>query len=128
MKCPLQSSCIRYRGAVLAVFVLWASLAIAQVTIGDNLNMSMNGSVGVGYAGGYGNLGRSSHGLGFGFDGLLNGYYFNPKFINFDVRPFFNRNQANSDFQSIVRETGIGGSANFFSNSPYPGSVSIGRD
>jgi len=114
--------------AGLIFFLLCGSFATAQVTIGDNLQMTMNGSLGVGYTGGMGNFGRSSHGLGFGFDGLLNGFYFSPKFINFDVRPYFNRNQANSDLQSIVRQSGIGGSVNFFGNSPYPGSVSIGRD
>jgi hypothetical protein len=112
----------------LILFLLCASFATAQVTIGNNLQMTMNGSLGVGYSSGFGNFGRSSHGLGFGFDGLLNGFYYNPKFINFDVRPYYNRAQANSDLQSIVQQSGIGGSVNFFSNSPYPGSVSVGRD
>lgn len=110
------------------MFLLCVRFATAQATIGNNLQMTMNGSLGVGYTSGFGNFGRTSHGLGFGFDGLLNGFYFNPKFINFDVRPYYNRNQANSDLQSIVQQSGIGGSINFFGNSPYPGSISIGRD
>ena len=112
----------------VALILSCATLGHAQLTIGDYLHMTMNGSAGAGYTGGFGNFGHSSHGMGFGFDGLLNGYYFSPKFIGFDFRPYFNRIQANSDYQSLERGTGVGGSANFFSNSFFPGSFSIGMD
>ncbi len=108
--------------------MLCATLASAQIQIGDNLHATMNGTVGFGYSGAYGNVSQSGHGIGFGFNGLMNGYYFNPNFINFDFRPYFDRMQSNSDSQSIARGTGIGGSAAFFGNSYFPGSISYGRD
>src|SRR5512142_2151906 len=94
--------------------MLCATLASAQIQIGDNLHATMNGTAGFGYSGTYGNVSQSGHGIGFGFNGLMNGYYFNPNFINFDFRPYFDRMQSNSDSQSIARGTGFGGSASFF--------------
>jgi hypothetical protein len=100
----------------------------AQLVVGDNLHMTMNGTAGFGYSGSYGNFASSGHGLGFGFNGLMNGYYFNPNFVYFDFRPYFDRMQSNSDSQSIARGTGFSTSAGFFGNSYFPGSVSYGRD
>jgi hypothetical protein len=117
-----------FAGLILGFILLSARLATAQVTIGNNLQMAMSGSLGAAYSGQFGNQSRSDHALGFGINGILNGFYFSPKFVNFDVRPYFDRGQANADLQSITRSSGVSGTVNFFSNSPYPGSISAGRD
>lgn len=116
------------RAILVAALLFGAGVANAQIVVGDNLHMTMNGTAGFGYSGAYGNYARSGHGTGFGFNGLLNGYYFSPKFVNFDFRPYFNRMQSNSESQSITRGTGLGGSVGFFSNTFFPGSITYGKD
>jgi hypothetical protein len=103
--------------------------AYAQLELGDNLKMNLNGQVGVGYSGGYGDYSNllSNHNLFLSGIGYLNGSYYNPNFLNFNVQPFYNRNQDNSTFQSVFSETGIDSSANLFSGSHFPGSVSYAK-
>ncbi|HEY4901392.1 MAG TPA: hypothetical protein VIH91_11305 [Terriglobales bacterium] len=110
--------------AVLAGF-LFVLPANAQIGIGSETSLSMNGELGAGYAGEFGNeTNQSSHGLFFTGLANLNGYYHNPKFLNFNVQPYYNRSQDNSSFQSVLSETGVVASVNLFSGSHFPGSVS----
>jgi hypothetical protein len=115
--------------AISLVFV-FASVASAngQGTAGNNLKMLMNGSLGMVYAGNYGNHIGSSHSLGIGVNGTLEGYYYNPQFINFQVRPYYDRAQFNSESQAITRGTGMDGSVSVFGGSHFPGTVSYGRN
>jgi hypothetical protein len=116
-------------GAVSLVFVLaCAASAIGQVSVGDKLSMTASGSVGTGYAGSFGNYIGSSHDLGIGVDGTLDGYYFNPNFLSFQVRPYYDRIQSNSESQSITRGSGLQSSVSVFGGSHFPGSISYGRD
>ena len=113
---------------LLVIFVM-CSAATAQVTVGDNLNLRLNGELGYGYSANYGNLlNSSSHDQGINGTGDLNGYYFNPNFLNFNVRPYYDRNQSNTEAQNVIGSTGIGTTANFFGGSHFPGSISFGRD
>ena len=51
----------------------------------------------------------------------LSGFYYNPKFLNFNVQPFYNRSQDNSSFQSVFSDSGVDASVNLFSGSHFPG-------
>lgn len=113
-------------GCLLACWVLSPS-AQAQLRIGDNLSMNMNGNLGTGYSGEFGNGGLSGHGLFGTANAALSGSYFNPNFLSFNVRPFYNRNQDNSSFASVLSETGVDLSTNIFSGSHFPGSVSFSK-
>ena len=112
----------------LALVVAVALAASAQIKVGSETSLSANGEIGAGYTGAFGNQQfSSSHGLFFTGLGQLNGYYYNPKFLNFNVMPYYNRNQDNSTFQSVLSETGIDASVNLFGGSHFPGSVSYGK-
>ncbi len=81
-----------------------------------------------GYSGAYSDVGPSNHSLNFGFDGKLNGYYYNPQFLSFSATPYYNQSQANSTSQSLTGASGINAAANFFSGSRFPGSASYHYD
>lgn len=112
----------------LAFALMCVTSAIGQVTVGDNLSMTLKGNLGAGYSGNFGNYVGSSHNQGVVIDGYLDGFYFHPQFLNFQVRPYFDRAQANSDFQTITRNSGVAASVNLFGGSRFPGSISYGRD
>ena len=82
----------------------------------------------VGYSGDYGNQIQSNHGLTFGATGTVSGYYYNPNFINFNVTPYYNQSKADSDYQSLTNASGVAATANFFTGSHFPGSVSYRYD
>jgi len=115
----------RIGGACLLVVSALGTVAQAQVGVGDDVKMTLNGFLGFGYSGDYGDNGTSGHGLFGSGTGQLSGYYYNPNFLSFNVRPYYNRNQDNASFGSVLSETGVDASANFFSGSHFPGSVSF---
>jgi hypothetical protein len=51
---------------VLAALAMWVSPAAAQVTVGDNANLSAGGDLSFGYSGTSGNRSGSSHALDLG--------------------------------------------------------------
>jgi hypothetical protein len=113
----------------LLALLLYGMEAAAQVTAGENFHMNLNGSVGVGYNGSFGNADiQSGHGQGVNGNGELTGYYFDPNFLNFQVRPYYDRSQSNTDSQIITRGTGISGTVGLFGGSHFPGSISFGKD
>lgn len=116
----------RLCGACLLVLSM-GNFAKAQLGVGDDTKMTLNGYLGAGYSGDFGETGASGHGLFGSGAGQLAGYYYNPNFLSFNVRPFYNRNQDNSSFGSVLSETGVDGSVNLFSGSPFPGSVTYSK-
>ncbi len=90
--------------------------------------MSGDGTVTVGYSGDYGNQIQSSHSLVVGANGEINGYYYNPNFLNFTITPYYNQSRADSNYQSLTNASGVAASANFFTGSHFPGSVSYRYD
>ena len=116
----------RLCGACLLV-VLLGTLAQAQLGVGDDVKMTLNGFLGFGYSGDYGDNANTGHGLFGSGSGQLSGYYYNPNFLSFDVRPFYNRNQDNASFGSVLNETGVDATANLFSGSHFPGAVSFSK-
>ncbi|HUM07168.1 MAG TPA: hypothetical protein VLT90_16995 [Terriglobales bacterium] len=125
-----------YRRPRLAVRVVWGfcllalllvgTLVRAQMGVGDNVSLSLNGDLGFGYSGSFGDTG-SGHGLFSAGTGQLSGFYYNPNFLSFDVRPFYHRNQDNGSFASVLSDSGVDMSANIFGGSHFPGSVSFSR-
>jgi hypothetical protein len=115
------------RALGLAVLVM-AQIATAQLNVGENTKLNAGALFTFGYAGDYGDQIPSSHGLNFGVDGRLSGYYYNPNFISFTATPYFNQSRANSSYQSLTGASGVNGTANFFGGSHFPGSVSYHYD
>ena len=114
-----------YRVVLLTLALLTAS-AYAQMQVGDNVSMRLNGNVGVGYSGEFGDQ-SSGHGMYGTGSGELSGYYYQPNFLSFDVRPYYNRNQDNSSYTSILSDTGLEASADIFGGSHFPGSVAFSK-
>lgn len=102
--------------------------ALSQLQVGDNVSLKAGGNVSFGYAGVYGDDIPSSHGLNFGVDGAVDGFYYNPNFINFNITPYYNQSRANSNFQSLTGASGVSTTANLFTGSHFPGSVSYRND
>jgi len=120
---PLAVSAI----SLLFVFACAAS-ANGQVAIGNKFNMLMNGSLGAVYGGNFGNYIASSHNLGIGVNGTLEGYYYHPQFLSFQVRPYYDRAQSNSESQTITSGTGVDSTVSLFGGSHFPGSISYGKN
>lgn len=99
-----------------------------QLSIGDNTKISAGGLFSFGYDGNYGNQIPSEHGLTWGLDGKLSGYYYNPNFLSFSATPYYNQSRNNSTYQSLTGASGIEGTANFFTGSQFPGAVSYHYD
>jgi hypothetical protein len=113
----------KYAGWWLLLLVL-AQGVRAQVQIGDDLRMNLNGMLTGGYTDNYGDQIQSSHSLTAGGNANLFGSYFDPNFLNFDVVPYYNQSRANSTMQSLTDASGVNGNANFFTGSRFPGNFS----
>jgi hypothetical protein len=99
-----------------------------ELSLGENTKLTAGGLFTFGYSGDYGDVIPSQHGLTFGIDGKLAGYYYNPNFISFTASPYYNQSRANSSYQSLTGATGINATANLFTGSHFPGSVSYRYD
>ncbi len=112
----------------LAGTILFAVVpAVAQLQVGDNLSMNLNGLVGVGYNDTYGNTIESSHSVNFSGSGTLSGSYYDPNFLNFDFSPYYNQSHANSESKSIFNSSGFEFGSNIFGGSHFPGSVGFSK-
>jgi len=113
---------------VFAILSLSIS-ATAQLEVGDNVKLNLNGNLGFGYNGSFGNAGLpSSDGYGLAGNANLTGYYFHPNFLNFQVRPYYDRSEFHSDSQTSTQGSGVSASVGLFGGSRFPGSVSFGKD
>jgi len=117
----------RNTGLGLVGVLLLMLPAAGQVTVGENLDMNLNGTVSVGYTGDYGNLIPSDHSLSLGGTGTLSGFYYNPNFLSFTVSPYLNQARDNSAFQSISDASGVNLSCSIFGGSHFPGSISYAK-
>jgi hypothetical protein len=115
------------RVLVLAGLLMAALAARAQVQVGDNLNMNLNGTLSFGYTADYGNLTASDHGLTAGGNANLTGYYYSPGLATFNIQPFYNQSRSNSSFQSISDASGINANISLFNGTHYPGSISYSK-
>jgi hypothetical protein len=97
-----------------------------QVQYGD-LKMNLNGILTGGYSGSYGDIIGSAHNLGFGGNGDLSGSFYDPNFLSFSFAPYYERSQANSNYQSISDASGFNLNSSIFSGSHFPGSISYAK-
>jgi hypothetical protein len=108
--------------------VAMAQFALAQVQVGENTKLNAGGLFSFGYAGDYSNEFPSNHGLNWGLDGKLSGSYYSPNFLSFTATPYYNQSRADSSYQSLTGSSGVSGTANFFTGSNFPGSVTYRYD
>jgi len=99
-----------------------------EMKIGENTRITAGGLASFGYSGDYGDDINSSHGLTWGLDGKVNGYYYSPNFLSFSATPYYNQSRNDSSYQSLTGASGIDGTANFFTGSHFPGAVSYHYD
>jgi len=120
---------LKWRATWIGCFIVLAAAARvpAQVTVGNDVSMNMNGQISAGYTGDYGNQIASDHGLTAGGNATLNGSYYTPSFLSFQVSPYFNQSRDNSTSSSISDSSGVLASASLFSGSNYPGSISYSK-
>lgn len=111
---------------IVAAGVLLSVLpCVAQLEVGDT-SMSLNGDIGFNYNGNL-NQGLSDHTFGFTGDANLNGSFYNPNFLNFNVQPYYDRVQNNSAFGTLTNASGVNASANLFSGSHFPGAINYSK-
>lgn len=114
---------------VLVTVLIFAATAHAQLELGEYWKMTMNGSIGYGFNGAFGNADtQSTHGQGMNGSAELKGYYFHPNFLSFTLHPYYDRTQGNSESQTISRNTGLGAGLNLFGGSRFPGSITFSKD
>jgi len=120
---------VKWRATWIGCFIVLAAAASvpAQVTVGNDVSMNMNGQISAGYTGDYGNQIPSDHGITAGGNATLNGSYYTPSFLSFQVSPYINQSRDNSTSSSISDSSGVLASASLFSGSNYPGSISYSR-
>lgn len=107
--------------------LLLALPAAAQYQLGDAQLSNLNGNIGAGYSGSYGNQMLSSHSLDANGSASLAGFYFNPNFFSFTATPYYDQSRANSNFRSVGNSSGVTLSTAIFSGSHFPGSVSYSK-
>src|SRR5271165_393446 len=110
------------------VVLVTSQCAQAQLPIGENTKLSAGGLFSFGYSGDYGDEIPSNHGLNWGLDGKLAGSYYNPNFLSFTATPYVNQSRADSTYQSLTGSSGVAATANFFTGSNFPGTVSYRYD
>lgn len=112
---------------LILFLILAAAIPVSsQIKAGDDVLLNLNGNVGVGYSGTYGDL-SSSHGISAGGNADLSGSYYSPQFLSFHVSPYVNQSRENSNFDSITTTSGIHANASIFSGSHFPGWVNYSR-
>lgn len=116
--------------AGLLIVLLTSALASAQMEIGDDIKLKAGALFTAGYSGNYGDGAgiESTHGLNFGFNGDINGSYYNPNFLSFNVVPYVNQSRADSDYQSLTGASGVSATVNLFTGSHFPGSITYRDD
>ncbi len=123
VRCGVKAGCLVMAG------LLWCVLPAAAQVQWEGIQLSnLSGSLGAGYSGAYSNLQDSSnHGLDVNGNAALNGFYYNPNFLSFNVTPFYGMSRANSNYLSVGNSEGVSASAALFSGSHFPGTVSYSR-
>ena len=119
--------CFRTLGLAVAGLLCCGGAVRAQVQIGSETQLGLDGSISTGYTGVMTNVGPDSHGLSFGGTGDFDGYFHSPQFLTFNVAPFFNQSRANSNYQSITDASGVSATANLLGGSQFPGYISFSK-
>ena len=120
---------MKWRSMWIGCLVVLAAAARmpAQVTIGNDLSMNLNGQLSAGYTGDFGNAIPSDHNFTGGANGTLGGYYYNPNFLSFQISPYYNQSRTNSTSSSVSDSSGVVANVGLFGGSNYPGSISFAK-
>jgi hypothetical protein len=116
--------------AILTVGAIVLALAVsagAQLEVGENTSLRLNGNVQFGYSGDYSNAAPSDHSLTPGGNADLSGFYYSPNFLSFDAQTFYDESRLNSTVQSAFQSTGLSGGATLFGGSHYPASIGYSK-
>ena len=119
--------------SAIAICAMWLLMVVAPAAAQveyKGASMRMSGFLNFGYSGdlpGNGEGAGTDHGMQFGGQGDLEGYYYNPNFISFSAQPYYNRSQANSDSGSLFDSSGYNANISIFSGSHFPGSISFSQ-
>jgi hypothetical protein len=122
-----RGSGIRATGLALFGLLCCVTTIQAQIRVGSETELNLDGSISAGYSGSISNEGADSHGLGFGGVGNLSGSFYSPQFFSFSVVPFYNQSRNNSSYQSITDSSGVTANANIFAGSKFPGTVNYSK-
>jgi hypothetical protein len=117
------------KGGMIALNLMWLMLAWpawAQLQAGET-SLNLNGNISFGYTGDFSNQGASDHSLTPGGNADLSGSYYDPKFLSFDVQPFFDQSRTNSNFGSTFESSGVSATSSIFSGSNFPGTISFNK-
>ncbi len=117
---------IRFARLVTAGLLLSAIPASAQIRFGET-STSATGTISSGYTATYGNMTPSAHGWTVGGVADFTGSFHSPNFLSYNISPYLNQSRANSNFQSTSNASGVNVSANIFSGSKFPGSVTYSK-
>src|SRR5215467_2144369 len=123
----LLRSLARAIGLTAAVLMFFAPPHRAQVPLGSETQVNLDGSISGGYSSSMTNEGPDGHGFTFGGAGNLAGSFHSPQFLSFNVSPFFNQSRNNSTYQSITDSSGMTAGANIFGGSRFPGYVNYAK-
>lgn len=120
----------RIQRAIMAIGASLVALAIpgvAQLEVGENTSLRLNGNVDVGYSADYSNQAPSDHTLSPGGNADLSGFYYNPNFLSFDAEGLYNQSRLNSTEQSLFQTTAFSGAVNLFGGSHFPGMIAYSK-
>src|SRR5881227_2707831 len=116
------------RAAGLLMGLLLTLPAAGQYQFGDLQLSTLNGNIGGGYTGSFGDRIASAHSLSANGAAALSGFYFKPGFLSFNATPYYDQSRANSNYRSVGDSSGVAVSSSIFSGSHFPGSVDYTRD
>ena len=117
----------RARHIVLMILLMWAAHATAQLQVLPQMPITLGGTVSAGYAGGsgaaLGGQSSSANSLTLGTNADLNGYYYDPKFLQFSASPRFTWDTNGGAAESAAtrdRDDGVITTVDFLQDSKVP--------
>lgn len=112
-------------------FVLWVALATpftfvsAQVQVIPGMPITASGSVSAAYVHSNTNSGLDNLNMGSAWD--VAGSYYNPKFLQFQVSPYYDFGREFSQTEFVTGGKGVGASLNAFSGGSFPLTINYHR-
>ena len=110
----------------LILILLLAPGVYGQLQVGDETQLNLTGSASLGYNRTWD--GTASDNVAYGFDAQFNGFYHDPRFLNWAINPYLNQSNLNSNFNSNTLASGVNAQANFLSDSKTPMQFTYVRD
>jgi hypothetical protein len=121
-------SCVAQLLFLLVTQLVWGQSGYPGITVGENLHLQSSGTVTAGYSSDFGDVTSSAHNINLGVSGSVDGFYYHPNFISFNVTPYYNQSKSDSASQSLSNSSGVSGTANLFTGTHFPGTISYRTD